>query len=194
MNRTYTLSPGSPDLALELRKSLDPAASEAIIEELRQTVPRWGGLYEPSRVLWIGRLPSSVSVPRSCHKMLEATQLRRQGAPIFVLSPLGFHWSWITEISAQQRVGSRTTRFEYGRGTANCTSGSAAWVPLRGSPPRHRHCSMAVLYRTFYRVAYIPGWPASYSRPELLQWAYDIHHVTGGAVRTSLSSSVPLVY
>jgi len=61
VNRPYTLSPGSSDVALELGRSLDPTASQAIIEELKQTVPRWRGSYEPSRVLWIGRLPSAVS-------------------------------------------------------------------------------------------------------------------------------------
>ncbi|KAF8257906.1 hypothetical protein EI94DRAFT_1219986 [Lactarius quietus] len=61
VNKPYTLTPGSSDIALELGKSLDPADSDAIIEELKQTVPRWRGSYEPSRVLWVGRLPSSVS-------------------------------------------------------------------------------------------------------------------------------------
>lgn len=60
-NRPYSLSPGSTEIALELGKSLDPAASQAIIEELKQTVPRWRGSNEPSRVLWIGRLPHNVS-------------------------------------------------------------------------------------------------------------------------------------
>jgi hypothetical protein len=59
VNRPYSPLHGSSDL--ELGKSLEPAASKAIIEELKQTVPRWRGTYEPSRVLWIGRLPSSVS-------------------------------------------------------------------------------------------------------------------------------------
>ena len=53
MNRPYALPPGSSDVALELGKSLDPTASEAIIEELKQTVPL--------RVLWIGELPMRMS-------------------------------------------------------------------------------------------------------------------------------------
>lgn len=61
MNRPYAPSPGSSDIALELGKSLDPAASKAILEELKQTIPRWRGSYEPSRVLWIGRLPTNMS-------------------------------------------------------------------------------------------------------------------------------------
>ena len=60
-NRPYTLSPGSSDIALELGKPLDPAASDAILEELKQTVPKWRGSYEPSRVLWIGRLPTNMT-------------------------------------------------------------------------------------------------------------------------------------
>ncbi|KAI9435437.1 hypothetical protein H4582DRAFT_2130446, partial [Lactarius indigo] len=37
VNRPYTLSPGSSDIALELGKPLDPAKSQAIIKELKQT-------------------------------------------------------------------------------------------------------------------------------------------------------------
>jgi hypothetical protein len=58
VNRPYYVS---SDLSLELGTQLDPAASEAIIEELKRTVPRWRGSYEPSRVLWIGRLPTNIS-------------------------------------------------------------------------------------------------------------------------------------
>jgi hypothetical protein len=42
-------------------KPLDPAEASAIVEELKETVPRWRGSYEPSRVLWIGRLPYKVN-------------------------------------------------------------------------------------------------------------------------------------
>jgi hypothetical protein len=49
------------DLGVELGKLLDPATSSAIVEELKRTVPRWRGLYEPLRVLWIGHLPTNIS-------------------------------------------------------------------------------------------------------------------------------------
>jgi hypothetical protein len=59
-NQPYTASPASSDLALELGNSLDPEASEDIVEELTHTVPRWRGSTGPSRVLWIGRLPTNI--------------------------------------------------------------------------------------------------------------------------------------
>jgi hypothetical protein len=57
-NRPYTPSNDSSAYRLELGKPLDPEESSALVEELKKSVPRWKGLYEPSRVLWIGRLPS----------------------------------------------------------------------------------------------------------------------------------------
>ena len=59
--RPYIPSFGSSDIALALGKSPDSAASQAIIEELKQTVPNWRGSYEPSRVLWIGGIPQRAS-------------------------------------------------------------------------------------------------------------------------------------
>jgi hypothetical protein len=51
---------GSLGYPLELGKPLDQATSSAILEELKRTVPRWRGSQEPSRVLWIGRLPTDI--------------------------------------------------------------------------------------------------------------------------------------
>lgn len=61
MNRPYPMVPGSSDVALELGKSLAPAASDANIEERKQTVPKWRGTCVPSRVLWNGGLPMRMS-------------------------------------------------------------------------------------------------------------------------------------
>ncbi|KAI0255621.1 hypothetical protein BJV78DRAFT_688802 [Lactifluus subvellereus] len=61
-NRPYGLSHGlSAEHAPELGKTLDSATSSAVVEELKRTVPRWKGSYGPSRVLWIGRLPTDIS-------------------------------------------------------------------------------------------------------------------------------------
>ncbi|KAH9988611.1 hypothetical protein BJV77DRAFT_732077 [Russula vinacea] len=63
-HRTHQEPPVRPVLwvlgAPPFGKSLDPATSSTILEELKRTVPRWRGTQEPSRVLWIGRL----STPR----------------------------------------------------------------------------------------------------------------------------------
>ena len=61
-NRPYSLQQElSEGDAPELGKPLDPTTSSAIVEELKRTIPGWKGLYEPSRVLWIGRLPNDIS-------------------------------------------------------------------------------------------------------------------------------------
>ena len=65
-NRPYGLLYGlsaehAPEHAPELGKTLDSATSGAAVEELKRTVPRWKGTAEPSRVLWIGRLPTNIS-------------------------------------------------------------------------------------------------------------------------------------
>jgi len=39
---------------------LDAATSSALVEELKKTVPGWKGSREPSRVLWVGRLPHGI--------------------------------------------------------------------------------------------------------------------------------------
>jgi hypothetical protein len=59
-NRPVILSNEPSDLALEMGKPLDPAESSAVVEELKETVRRWRGMCEPSRVLWIGRLPYNI--------------------------------------------------------------------------------------------------------------------------------------
>jgi hypothetical protein len=59
-NRPYTLTPRPSGAPLEFGKPLDPATSTDILEELKRTVPRWRGSYEPSRVIWVGRLPTSI--------------------------------------------------------------------------------------------------------------------------------------
>jgi hypothetical protein len=59
-NRPYTPSNDPEAYRLELGKPLDPEESSALLKELKKSVPRWKGLYEPSRVLWIGRLPSNI--------------------------------------------------------------------------------------------------------------------------------------
>jgi hypothetical protein len=60
-NRPYSLSSASMGSPLEIGKPLDAATSSAIVEELRRTVPKWRGSNEPSRVIWIGRLPTNIS-------------------------------------------------------------------------------------------------------------------------------------
>lgn len=45
----------------EVAKPHDSATSSALVEELKKTVPGWKGTCEPSRVLWIGRLPHDIS-------------------------------------------------------------------------------------------------------------------------------------
>ena len=47
--------------ALEFEKPPDPATCSSILKELKQTVPRFRGSHNPSRVLWIGRLPANIS-------------------------------------------------------------------------------------------------------------------------------------
>jgi hypothetical protein len=59
-NRPYILSNESEDFTLETGKPLDPAESGAISKELKETVRKWRGSCEPSRVVWIGRLPYNV--------------------------------------------------------------------------------------------------------------------------------------
>jgi hypothetical protein len=61
VDRPHSLFPGTLADALELGKPLDPATSSAILEELTRTVPKFNGLHSPSRVLWIGALPRSIS-------------------------------------------------------------------------------------------------------------------------------------
>jgi hypothetical protein len=56
-NRPYVPSDEPSAYTLDLGKPLDPAESSAVVKELKETVPRWRGSSEPSRVLWIGRLP-----------------------------------------------------------------------------------------------------------------------------------------
>jgi hypothetical protein len=60
-NRPYSLSPENRGNSLELGKPLDPITSSNIVKELKHTVPKWRGSYEPSRVIWIGRLPLNIS-------------------------------------------------------------------------------------------------------------------------------------
>ena len=60
-NRPYSLSSASMGSPLEIGKPLDAATSNAIVEELRRTVPKWRGSNEPSRVIWIGRLPTNIT-------------------------------------------------------------------------------------------------------------------------------------
>ena len=60
-SRPYGLPPGSLGNDLEQGKPPDPATCSAILEELTRTVSRFRGLHNPSRVLWIGRLPSDIS-------------------------------------------------------------------------------------------------------------------------------------
>lgn len=58
---SQSLSVGILADALERGKPLDSATSSAIVEELTQTVSRFRGLQNPSRVLWIGGLPRTIS-------------------------------------------------------------------------------------------------------------------------------------
>ena len=60
-NRPYSLSPATVGTPLELGKPLDAATSSAIVEELKRTVPKWRGSNVPSRVIWVGRLPTNIS-------------------------------------------------------------------------------------------------------------------------------------
>ena len=61
MSRPHTVSTEEEEEVLEFAKPYDPATSSALIEELKRTVPGWKGTCEPSRVLWIGRLPHDIS-------------------------------------------------------------------------------------------------------------------------------------
>ncbi|KAH9044961.1 hypothetical protein EDB83DRAFT_2406379 [Lactarius deliciosus] len=162
VNRPYTLSPGSSDIALELGKPLDPAESRAIIEELKQTVPMWRGSYEPSRVLWIGRLPSS-----------------------FTREALSNFWSRLGCVVEVRPSTSGFAHIEFS------STEEALRAALQGAPHgfRYEDRLLDVDFAPWlfyigpgYRFVYISGWPASNTRPELLQWAYDIPHVTGVSV------------
>ena len=42
-----------------------------------------------------------------------------------------------------------------------------------------------------YRVVHISGWPASHTRPALLQWAYDIPNIVNAMIRASPTPSLP---
>ncbi|KAH9054768.1 hypothetical protein EDB87DRAFT_1419965 [Lactarius vividus] len=162
VNRPYTLSPGSSDISLELGKPLDPAESQAIIEELKQTVPRWRGSYEPSRVLWVGRLPTN-----------------------FTREALSNFWSRLGCVVEVRPSMSGFAHIEFS------STEEALRAARQGAPHgfRYKDRLLDVDFAPWlfyigpgYRFVYISGWPASNTRPELLQWAYDIPHVTGAAV------------
>ncbi|KAH9177213.1 hypothetical protein EDB89DRAFT_1519523 [Lactarius sanguifluus] len=149
-------------IALELGKPLDPAESQTIIEELKQTVPRWRGSYEPSRVLWIGRLPSS-----------------------FAREALSNFWSRLGCVVEVRPSTSGFAHIEFS------STEEALRAARQGAPHgfRYEDRLLDVDFAPWlfyigpgYRLVYISGWPASNTRPELLQWAYDIPHVTGASV------------
>jgi len=56
-NRPHNLSTDSEE---EHLRELEKPASSALVEELKRTVPGWKGSCGPSRVLWVGRLPSDM--------------------------------------------------------------------------------------------------------------------------------------
>jgi hypothetical protein len=60
-NRPYRPSPGYLGDDLEFGKPLDPATSSAILKELTRMVSGFKGSHNPSRVLWIGGLPTRIS-------------------------------------------------------------------------------------------------------------------------------------
>jgi hypothetical protein len=60
-DRLYSMFPVSLGDALEFGKPLDPATSSGILKELTRTVSRFRGSHNPSRVLWIGGLPTRIS-------------------------------------------------------------------------------------------------------------------------------------
>lgn len=162
VNRPYGLLPGSSDSALELGKPLDPAASQAIVEELKQTAPRWRGSCEPSRVLWIGRLPSNVS---------------REALTNF--------WSRLGCVVEVRASTSGFAHIEFS------STEEALRAARQGAPHGFRYADRLLdvdfapwlfYIGPAYRVVHLSGWPASHTRPELLQWAYDIPHVAGAAV------------
>ncbi|KAI9461900.1 hypothetical protein BJY52DRAFT_163912 [Lactarius psammicola] len=162
VNRPYTLSPGSSDIALELGRPLDPAASQAILEELRQTVPGWRGSYEPSRVLWIGRLPSSVS------REALTNFWSRLGCVVEVRpSTSGFAHIEFSSTDEALRAARQGALHGFRYADRLLDVDFAPWLFYIGPA---------------YRVVYIYGWPASHTRPELLQWAYDIPYVTSASV------------
>ena len=58
---TYNFPRGTSGQPLELEKPPDYATCSAILEEFTRMVPRFRGSHEPTRVLWVGRLPTDIS-------------------------------------------------------------------------------------------------------------------------------------
>ncbi|KAH9954695.1 hypothetical protein BC827DRAFT_1272378 [Russula dissimulans] len=161
-NRPYGVSPEHSDNPVELGKPLDPAASSAILEELKQTVPKWRGLYEPSRVLWIGRLPTD-----------------------FSKEPLTNFWSRLGCVVEVRASSNGFAHVEF------ATTQEALRAARQGAPHGFRY-AQRLLHVDFapwkfyisnaYRVVYVSGWPASEDRHALLRWAYDIPNIHGATV------------
>ncbi|KAH9970270.1 hypothetical protein BJV74DRAFT_867387 [Russula compacta] len=162
VNRPYSLSPGPSGHSPELGKELDLATSRAIVEELKQTVPRWRGLYGPSRVLWIGRLPLNIS------RVALTNFWSRLGCVVEVRTSLnGFahvEFASTEEALRAARQGAQHG-FRYAQRLLNVDF--APWVFYIGPA---------------YCVVYISGWPASSSWPALWQWAYDIPNMVAATV------------
>ncbi|KAH9976887.1 hypothetical protein BGW80DRAFT_885458 [Lactifluus volemus] len=152
--------------APELGKPLDPTTSSAIVEELKRTVPGWKGLYEPSRVLWIGRLPNNIS-----HIAL-TNFWSRLGCVVEVRpSKSGFAYVEFASTEGALRAARQGAPHGFRYTDRLLNVDFAPWVFFIGPE---------------YRVVHISGWPASHTRPALLQWAYDVPNIDTLAVRAFL--------
>jgi hypothetical protein len=110
MNQPYALPPGPSDVATERGTSVDPAASKAIIEELKKTVPKWTGTCAPSRVLRIGGLPLTISreaLTNFWGRLGCVVEVHTRTFPLFLVS-----LDCVANMHAQQLVGgSRALNF-----------------------------------------------------------------------------------
>ncbi|KAI9507299.1 hypothetical protein F5148DRAFT_1206079, partial [Russula earlei] len=161
LSRPYW-SPGASGYHLELGRPLEPAKSSAIIEELKRTVPKWRGSNEPSRVIWIGRLPMDVS------RESLANFWSRLGCVVEVRTSLnGFAHVEFASTEEALRAARQGTPHGFRYENRLLHVDFAVWKLYIGPE---------------YRVVYISGWPASHNRSALLQWAYDIPNVLGATV------------
>ena len=60
-NNPYSLTPGFSGDDLRLAEQIDPVTRGGIIKQLTRTVPKFRGSHDPSRVLWVGRLPVAIT-------------------------------------------------------------------------------------------------------------------------------------
>jgi hypothetical protein len=188
-NRPYGLERGlSAESPSELGKPLDPETSTAVVEELKRTVPGWKGTYEASRVLWIGRLPTNIS------RTALANFWSRLGCVVEVrpCTCRAFPSSLkMRLIEPHFHCGSATSGFAH---VEFASTEDALRAARQGAPYGFRYADRLLdidfapwisYFGPAYCVVHISGWPASHTRPALLQWAYDLPDIVGAAVRAS---------